>query len=125
MGKVAGVRSGRADIAIEDLGTIVEIKFVRGPEDQRRIVEEYSNDLLLYTRWAPLKHLVFMVYNSQDLRDPEGLEKLGGPQNVNGVNFNVYMVLAQNANKWPQPSVRDVSHKRFSATRPRRRRSCC
>lgn len=94
MGKIAGVRHGRADIAIEDLQTIIEAKFVRGPDDQRRLVEEYSNDLLLYTKWPSLKHLIFLIYNSQDLRDPEAFEKLEGPQNVNGVEFNVYMALA-------------------------------
>jgi hypothetical protein len=94
LSKIGGVRSSRADVAIEELGTIVEVKYVRGPADQQRLIDEYSNDLLLYTAWPHLKHLIFLVYNSQDLRDPEALDKLGGPQEINGVSFTSYIVRA-------------------------------
>jgi hypothetical protein len=94
LGKVGGAHSGRADVAVEGLGIVVELKFVRGPDDQRRIVDEYSNDLLLYTKWPHLKHFIYLVYNSQDLRDPEAMEKLSGPQTINGVSFRSYVVLA-------------------------------
>jgi hypothetical protein len=94
LGKVAGARSGRADVAIEELGTIVEVKYVHGPADQQRIVDEYSNDILLYTAWPHLKNFIYLIYNSDDLRDPEALEKLGGPQTINGISFMSYIVLA-------------------------------
>src|SRR5271157_1236432 len=94
LGKVGGGHSGRADVAVEELGTVVELKFVHGPDDQRRIVDEYSNDLLLYTKWPGLKHFIYLVYNSQDLRDPEALEKLAGSQTLNGVMFKSYVILA-------------------------------
>src|SRR5581483_1713049 len=58
LGKIGGARSGRADVAIEELGTIIEVKIVRGPGDQQRLVDEYANDLLLYTAWPPLKNLI-------------------------------------------------------------------
>jgi hypothetical protein len=94
LAKVGGAHAGRADVAIEQLGTVIELKFVHGPDDQKRIVDEFSNDLLLYTKWPHLKHFVYLVYNSPDLRDPEALEKLQGTQTVNGVTFAVYIVLA-------------------------------
>jgi hypothetical protein len=94
MGKVAGVRSGRADIAVPDIGTLVEIKFARGPNDQVRIVEDFAQDLLLYSKWSPLRSFVYLVYNSADLRDPEVLEELGGPKQIGGRSFQTYIVLA-------------------------------
>lgn len=92
--KVGAVRSGRADVAIEELGTIVEVKYVRGPSDQQRIIDEYSNDILLYTAWPHLKNFIYFIYNSDDLRDPEALDKLSGPQRINGVSFTSYIVRA-------------------------------
>ncbi len=35
LGKIGGGHSGRADVAIEELGTVVELKYVHGPDDQR------------------------------------------------------------------------------------------
>ena len=49
-----------------------------GPDDQRRIFEDFSQDLVLYARWPHLQTLIVVVYNSADLRDPEALEKLSG-----------------------------------------------
>ena len=94
LAKVGGAHSGRADVAIEELGTVVELKYVHGPDDQKRIVDEYANDLLLYTKWPHLKHFIYLVYNAQDLRDPEALEKLGGPQTIDGIMFTSYIALA-------------------------------
>lgn len=92
--KVGGAKSSRADISIEEIGALIEVKYVRGPDDQRRIFEEYSQDLILYTSWPHLKTLVFVIYNSGDLRDPEALGKLGGKIDVEGKQFKVTMVLA-------------------------------
>lgn len=92
--KVAGARSGRADISVEELGILIELKYVHGPEDQRRLFAEYSQDLVLYAQWAPLKTLIYVVYNSADLRDPEALEKLTSEQEINGRRFMVKVVLA-------------------------------
>jgi hypothetical protein len=92
--KVAGSKSSRADISIEALGVLVEIKYVHRPDDQKRIFEEYSQDLVLYAGWPHLKTLVFLIYNSADLRDAEAFEKLSGPQQVNERRFQVRVVLA-------------------------------
>jgi hypothetical protein len=40
--KAAGTRSGRADISVKDLGFLIEVKYVRAPDDQRRIFDEFS-----------------------------------------------------------------------------------
>lgn len=92
--KVASAKSGKADISIEELGVIIEIKFVRRPEDQRRVFEEYSQDLLLYARWPHLKNLIYLIYNSGDLLDPEAFEKLSGEHEIDGTRFSVSIVLA-------------------------------
>ncbi len=94
IGKVAAARSSRADISIEDLGVLVEVKYVRGPEDQKRIVNEHSQDLVLYAKWVPLRRLILLVYNSGVLRDREALEQLAGGHKVGGRTFKVDVVLA-------------------------------
>jgi hypothetical protein len=93
IGKLAGTKSSRADVSIEELGIIVEIKFVRSPDDQKNIVQQFSEDLMLYAQWKPLKSLLYLVYNSRDLRDPEALLKLDGKKDINGKVFNTKMLL--------------------------------
>jgi len=68
--KVAGTRSSRADISIEELGIIIEVKYAYGPNDQKRIFDDLSKDLLLYTSWPYLKTLICLIYNSGSLREP-------------------------------------------------------
>jgi REase_DpnII-MboI len=92
--KVAGTRSSRADISIEELGIIIELKFVRSPDDQKKIFDEFSKDLVLYSAWQPLKTLFFVIYNSSDLRDPELLEKLSGTKEISEKRFNTVIILA-------------------------------
>lgn len=87
--KVAAAFSSRADITIESLGMLIEIKYVRGPQDQRRLLDEYSQDLVLYAQWPHLTTLIYLIYHSADLRDAEAFEKLSGPQHVNGRSFEV------------------------------------
>lgn len=92
--KVAGAKSSRIDVSIEELGILIEVKYVRRPEDQKRIFEEYSQDLVLYAQWAHLKTLIYLIYNSDVLRDPEAFEKLTATQEIGGKRFNVRFVLA-------------------------------
>jgi hypothetical protein len=92
--KVAGTRSGRADISIENLSVLIEVKYAYGPDDQKRIFDDFSQDLVLYAAWQPLKTLLFVIYNSSDLRDPESLEKLSGIKEIDGKRFNTVVILA-------------------------------
>lgn len=92
--KVAGTRASRADISIEELGLLIEVKYVHGPEDQKRIFEEFTQDLTLYTSWQYLQHLFCIIYNSADLRDAEALEKLSGVKEINGHRFTATLILA-------------------------------
>jgi hypothetical protein len=91
--KVAGAKSGRADISVEELGVLIEVKYVRGPDDQKKLLDEFSQDLILYAQWIPLKILFYVIYNSADLRDPEALEKLSGDSEINGKRFQVRVIL--------------------------------
>jgi hypothetical protein len=92
--KMAGAKSGRADVSIEEIGVLIEVKYVHGPEDQKRLFEDYSQDLVLYSQWSHLKTLVFLIYNSADLRDAEAFEKLASTQEIGGRRFVVKVVLA-------------------------------
>ncbi len=92
LGKIAGT-SSRADIAIEDIGILVEVKYVRSPNDQARIFKDLSSDQELYVKWEPLKVLICLIYNSGDLRDPESMEKLSGARKIRGKEFEMYVVL--------------------------------
>jgi hypothetical protein len=89
-----GSALSRADISVEELGVLIEIKYARGPSDQKRIFDEYLQDLILYAKWPHLKTLIFLIYNSSDLRDPDEFIKLGGIQEIAGRRFNVEIVLA-------------------------------
>jgi hypothetical protein len=93
LGKVAGV-SSRADLAVEELGALIELKFARGPQDQNRIVEEFAQDLLLYSRWTPLSTFIYVVVNADDLRDPEALDALSGTHEINGKRFRTFVIRA-------------------------------
>lgn len=92
--KSAGIKSGRADVCIDELGVLIEVKYVHRPDDQRRLFEEFSQDLLLYVEWPHLRELIYLVYNSADLRDPEALERLAGEQEIQGRRFVAKVILA-------------------------------
>jgi hypothetical protein len=92
--RVAAAKSARADISIEELGILIEVKFVRGPEDQRRIFEEFAQDLVLYAKWPHLKTLIYLIYNSADLRDPDAFLKLSAQHEIGGTRFCVKIILA-------------------------------
>lgn len=90
--KLAGSAS-RADITIEELGLLIEIKYVRGPNDQKQLVEDFAQDVMLYSKWENLKEFFYLVYNSDDLRDPEELESLSGSKEINGRKFHSKVIL--------------------------------
>lgn len=94
LGKTGGARSGRVDLAVEDLAAIIEVKYARGPKDQVRLVDEFAQDVQLYVKWPHLQYFIYFVYNSADLRDPEALEKLAGDRIVDGKKFRVFIVLS-------------------------------
>jgi len=90
--KAASAVATRADLAIEELGLIVEAKFVRTPQDQRRIEKDLAEDLIFYTAWEPLKYLFFVIYNSSDLENAELLEKFSKPQTINEKHFTAHVI---------------------------------
>jgi hypothetical protein len=92
--KLANAKATRADFVVEALGTIVEVKYVHGPNDQGRIVKELGEDLLFYEQWEHLKVFIYLVYNASDLRDPEALDTLSGTRSSGGMQYEVYVVRA-------------------------------
>ena len=93
IGKVAGMRSSRADISIEQLGILIEVKYARSATDQARIAKQFSEDLLMYARWPGLKTLIFLIYNSAVLPDPNAFLRLAGSQELSGVRFEIEIAL--------------------------------
>lgn len=94
IGKVAGTRSSRVDISIEHLGILIEVKYGRKAEDKQKIYDDFSRDLRLYSKWEPLKNLIYLVYNSDKLHDPETLKELEGTHEINGKRFQTHIILA-------------------------------
>jgi REase_DpnII-MboI len=90
--KAAGAVSTRADLCIEELGLIMEAKFVRAQKDQARIEKELATDLIFYSAWEPLKYLFFVVYNSADLQNAELLDKFSKPQTINAKHFTARVI---------------------------------
>jgi hypothetical protein len=92
LSKIAASVSTRADLCIDELGLIVEVKFAKGPRDQHRIEKEISEDLVFYTTWEPLKYLFFVVVNSADLENAELLDQFSKPQAINEKHFQVKVI---------------------------------
>ena len=93
LGKVVNTLSGRADLAIVRFGVLIEVKLAREVKDQKRILDDFSRDLILYPKWPHLKHLIYFIYNSHLLADPEAFEELDGAREISGRRFNVQVVL--------------------------------
>jgi REase_DpnII-MboI len=91
--KVAGAVSTRADLCIEQLGVIIELKHVKSPTDQGRIEKDIAEDLVFYSSWTSLRTLIFVIYNSEDLQNADLLDKFSKPQNINGKEFQVKVIL--------------------------------
>jgi hypothetical protein len=92
--KLANTKSTRADFAIEALGTIIELKYARDPNDQARIVDELAQDLLYYEQWEHLKVFIYVVYNASDLNDPEALDRLSGVRSHGDKQYEIHIVRA-------------------------------
>lgn len=89
--KLAG-SSSRADFAIQDLGVIIEAKFVHGPNEQDRITKQFAEDVQSYSQWTSLEHFFYVIYGADDLKDPELLDQLSGPKEANGKRFRAYII---------------------------------
>jgi hypothetical protein len=66
---------------------------VRSPTDQKKLLTDFSEDLVLYSKWPHLKTFVYCIYNSDDLKDPEGLQQLSGKKDIGGKVFHAEVVL--------------------------------
>ena len=91
--KLAGTNSSRADISIEKLGVIIEVKFARVTADQKKITRELSEDIVLYSSCGFLTDLIFVIYNSRELRDAEALEDFEKMNEIKGRRFKAHVVL--------------------------------
>ncbi|MBR0910169.1 PD-(D/E)XK nuclease domain-containing protein [Bradyrhizobium japonicum] len=92
--KIAGVRSSRVDVSIEELGVLIEVKYAREAADQKRFLKELSEDLMQYAKWPHLKTLIFLVYNAKVFRDGEALKKEAAEMVIDGRKFRLEIVLA-------------------------------
>jgi hypothetical protein len=93
MDRLGAPRSGRAAIAIEDVGVVVRCKYARDAVDRQRLVDEFAADIELYSQWQALRHFVYYIYNATVLDDPHALRQLTGEQQVAGRRFRATVVL--------------------------------
>lgn len=89
--KIGGI-SSRADFSIEEIGVVIEVKFVHNPTEQERIVKQFAEDLQFYSQVTYLEHFIYVVYGADDLKDPEALDKLEGEKSLGGRDFTAYIV---------------------------------
>ena len=90
--KAAGAVSTRADLCIEELGLIMEAKFVRSEKDQARIEKDLAADLVFYSAWSPLKYLFLVIYNSARSQNAELLDNSSKPQTINEKHFTARVI---------------------------------
>jgi hypothetical protein len=92
--KLANTKSTRADFVIEALGAIIELKYVHGPNEQARILDDFAHDLPYYEQWEHLKVLIYVIYNSNSLNDLDALDQLSGPRSHGDKQYEVHIVRA-------------------------------
>ncbi|MBR1222446.1 hypothetical protein JQ557_30905 [Bradyrhizobium sp. U87765 SZCCT0131] len=73
---------------------VSEVFSSKGPASQRGWRQVEARRSGSNAKWPQLKTLIFLVYNSGDLRDSDELDKLGVMQEVAGLRFKVEVVLA-------------------------------
>ena len=56
-------------------------------------MKEISSDLVLYTKWAPLSTLIFLIYGSNNLVNHGAFQDIEGPQVVANTAFQIVVVL--------------------------------
>lgn len=89
--KLAGA-SSRADFAIQELGVIIEAKYVHSPNEQDRITKQFAEDCQSYSQSPFLEHFIYLVYGAEDLKEPELLDQLEGPKELNNKRFKAHIV---------------------------------
>jgi hypothetical protein len=92
---LAGTAS-RADFAIKELGVIIEAKYVHSPNEQDRITKQFAEDCQSYSQCHFLEHFIYLVYGAEDLKEPELLDQLEGPKELNGKRFKAHIVRCPN-----------------------------
>jgi hypothetical protein len=67
-----GLRQGRFDFAITNVGLIVEVKVIRIPSDVNDLEAQIADDLSLYFKEAnPFESMVVYIYDDRDRPEPE------------------------------------------------------
>jgi hypothetical protein len=67
-----GLRQGRFDFAITNLGLIVEVKVIREPRDVNDLEAQIADDLSLYFKEEnPFESMVVYIYDDRDRPEPE------------------------------------------------------
>lgn len=67
-----GLRQGRFDFAITNLGLIVEVKVLRVSSDLQRLESEIAEDLALYFKDGnPFTSMIVYIYDDRDRPEPE------------------------------------------------------
>lgn len=88
--KLAG-KSSRIDLAIPELGLLIEVKMIRDRDHGRSVVDELKIDFESYHSYANCKRLLCVIYDpSHYMQDPEQVSnELSGLRTKGSHTFNV------------------------------------
>lgn len=92
--KIAQTASSRADIQIPEHGIIIEAKFVRQGDDQKKLLEQLILDCDYYSGWPDLKLLIFLIYDTNKLTNILGIKNhLTGARTTGDKSFEVKVLI--------------------------------
>lgn len=94
--KLAG-KSSRIDLNIRSQGIMIEVKMIKEKDkDHKKFIEELKVDIINYSEWKELKHLILFTYDPyKKTTDDNHFKELEGNNERNGIKFYVYSVLVK------------------------------
>ncbi len=92
--KLAG-KSSRVDLNIRSQGIMIEVKMIKEKDkNHKKYIEELKVDIINYSVWKELKHLILFTYDPyRKTTDNNHFKELEGINERNRVRFSVYSVL--------------------------------
>ncbi|MBY0549692.1 MAG: hypothetical protein K2W95_20610 [Candidatus Obscuribacterales bacterium] len=88
--KMAQTASSRADMQLPEQGIIIEAKYVRENYDQKKLLGDLIVDCDYYSTWSELKLLLFVIYDTNKLMNPNALATyISGNRSIREKTFEV------------------------------------
>jgi hypothetical protein len=92
--KVGG-KYNRIDLVIREEGIMIEVKMIKEKDrDEKDFIEQLKNDIQSYYKYHFLKELIIFVYDPQNKTgDIQNFYDLNGTQEINGIRFNIKVIV--------------------------------